>query len=75
MQIPVVEWSKAKVSGQSLAGIAGLNPARGHGCLCCVCVSYSKDKKAKPGQSGQRNSIDEVQKQRNPAGGMDVCLL
>jgi hypothetical protein len=41
-------------------------------------VLYSKGQKAKAGQSGQRSSTDEVQreqKKKNPVGGMDVCLL
>jgi len=41
MSIRVAARSKAKVCGRSLAGIAGSNPAGGHGCLSgavCVCV-------------------------------------
>jgi hypothetical protein len=37
LPIPVVERSKARVSGWSLAGIAGLNPA-GSMDVCVVCV-------------------------------------
>jgi len=33
LPIPVVAWSKAWVLGCTLAGIAGSNPARGHGCV------------------------------------------
>jgi hypothetical protein len=34
----VAAQSKAWVYGRSLAGIAGSNPAGGHGCLCLVDV-------------------------------------
>jgi hypothetical protein len=36
--IPVAERSNARVCGQSLVAIAGLNPAGGHGCLSLVSV-------------------------------------
>jgi hypothetical protein len=36
--IPVAARSKVWVCGHSLAAIAGLDPARGHGCLSSVCV-------------------------------------
>jgi hypothetical protein len=36
MQVPVAERSKARVCGRSIAGIAGSNPPRGHGCLSFV---------------------------------------
>ena len=43
--------SNARICGYSLAGIAGLNPARGmHFVLCVV----SKEKRQNTGQSGQR---------------------
>ena len=35
---PVAARSKGWVCGHSLVGIAGLNPARGHGYLSSVCV-------------------------------------
>jgi hypothetical protein len=38
MPIPVAVRSKAWVCGRSLVGIAGSNPARGHGCLSLVSV-------------------------------------
>ena len=60
MPIPVAERSKARVCRRSLAGVAGANPAEGLD-VCLLCVLYSKDKKAKPGQLGQRSSTDEVQ--------------
>ena len=34
----MAERSKACVCDRSLAGIAGSNPAGGHGCLCLVSV-------------------------------------
>ena len=34
--IPAAARSKARVCGQSLAGIAGSNPVEGHGCLSVV---------------------------------------
>ena len=40
--IPVAERSKARICGRPLAGIAGLNPGGGHGCLCsCECCVLS----------------------------------
>jgi hypothetical protein len=67
--------SKARVCSRSLAGIAGSNPAGGTDVCCTV-----RTKGSKPGQSGQRSSTDEVQRERererdNPAGGKNVCLL
>ena len=42
MPIPVAERVKASVCGRSPAGIAGSNPAGGHGCLvCCECCVLS----------------------------------
>ena len=54
----MAERSKARVCGRSLAGVAGLNPARGMD-VRIVCVAQ-KGQKAHPGQSGQRSSTDEV---------------
>jgi hypothetical protein len=56
--IPVAEQFKAR-----LAGIAGSNLAGG-----MMSVLYSKEVKAKRGQSRQRD-------RKNPAGGMDVYLV
>ena len=47
--IQVAEWSKARVCGRSLAGVAGSK-------VCVVCVLHSKDRRPKPGQSGQRDT-------------------
>ena len=33
LPVPVTAWSKAGVCGRSIAGVAGLNPAGGNGCL------------------------------------------
>jgi hypothetical protein len=71
----VAERSKARVRSRSPAGIAGSNPARGMNVYVVCVVQYGQ--KAKPGQSGQI-STDKVQrenKKKNPAEGMDVCLL
>jgi hypothetical protein len=67
---------KARVWGRLLAGVACSNPARGLDVyVVCVCVLYSKDKRQKPGQPGQRSSTNKVQStKRNPAGGTDVCV-
>ena len=61
--IPVAERSKARVCGRSLGGVAGSNPA-GDMDVCVVCF-VRKDKKAKPGQSGQTSSRDEIQRTKN----------
>jgi len=36
--IPVATWSKARVCGGSVFGIAGSNPAKRHGCLSLMSV-------------------------------------
>jgi hypothetical protein len=44
-----------------------------------VFVVFNKGEKAKPGQSRQKNkygrSTKETREQKNPTGGMDVCIL
>jgi hypothetical protein len=40
LSAPVAARSKAWVQGRWLAGIAGSNPARGHGCLSVVIVVF-----------------------------------
>ena len=37
----MAELSKARVSGRSLAGNVGLNPAVGNGCVSCECCVLS----------------------------------
>ena len=67
----MAERSKAWVWSRSPAGIAGSNSAGGMD-VCVMCCTDRK--KAQPGQSGQRSSIDEVERTKKyPAGGMDVC--
>ena len=54
--IPVAERSKASVCSRLLAGIAGLNPAGGHGCqsvVSVVCdVRYRSLRRADPSSRG-----------------------
>ena len=47
--IPVAEWSKARVCGQSLTGVAGSNPAEGMD-VFVVCV-------VQQGQKGKARTI------------------
>jgi hypothetical protein len=43
LPIPVADRSKARVCGQSLAGVAGFNPAGGMD-VCVVCVAQYRQK-------------------------------
>ena len=54
LPIPVAEWSKARVCGRSLAGIAGSNPAAGMD-VCCECRTVRTKGKS------QENQDKEVQ--------------
>ena len=55
--VPVAERSKARACGRWLAGVAGSNPARGHGCLCCTYRQKAKCRIIKT----KRTKNDEVQ--------------
>jgi hypothetical protein len=71
--VPVAERSKARACGRWLAGVAGSNPTRGHGCLCCT---YRQEAKCRIIKT-KRTKNDEVQtireyKKKNPAVDMDV---
>ena len=73
MPIPVAERSKARVCGRSVAGVAGSNPAGGHGRFVELHIKerrHSQDKEVV-----QMKYREQKNKTRNPAEGMDVCLL
>ena len=56
----MAERFKVRVCGRSLAGIAGSNPAG-----AWMFVLYSKDKRHKPGESGQRRMDKERRQNKN----------
>ena len=62
MPITVAERSKTRVCAQSLAGIAGSNPARGMD-LCVVCCTYRQKAKRRIIKT-KEPSTDEVQSTR-----------
>ena len=61
----MAERSKARVCGRSLAGVVGLNPARGMDVLCCMCCTV---------RTKRDNQDKEVvqMKDKNISGGGEI---
>ena len=58
--IAVAEWSKTRVCGGSLAGVAGLNPAGGMDICVVLCVCCTVEKRDKQGQQGKKDNVKKV---------------
>ena len=75
----MAERSKARVCGRSLAVIAGSNPAEGMDvsvvCSRQICVTRTEDYKDTQRTKMTGKKKTQKQKQKNPAGDMDVCLF
>ena len=68
--IPVAERSKVRVCGQSFSGVAGSNPAGGHGRLCCVCCTVRTKSKSQDKQDKElRVKCKERTKKKIPGEG------